>query len=221
MKKWWSLLVALLFVFAYSACDFGEGEEDAAGGEVVEETIGGEVTPQDLTGECTPGDSAGYFYVLIKDDWTQNSALDPNACTAGNPGADIDFVELQNTDGTDTKGYAVVDSFVEGDTNCPNDKADPTAGTIGEWDAVVGPDEYSGYLSLNGGELIVHFEDNQGSVEILCGDIIHIVEVFNEDKPEQTEEYYTVDIGLNTDGPWAGLGEEGRGESFLDVSWTW
>ncbi len=220
MKKWLGLMAALALGFSFVGCDFSDEEDGDVYEEkdtTVEPDTGVEEDVQ-RTGACTAGESAGFFWIMIDDDpdGTAMDADDPN-CKAGNPGADIDAVCLWRDDDmlacAATVEYAPLASPVCG----KNDKADPTQ-VLDEPDGVAGDGVFKGYFSLNGGSIVVDFENNE---EILCGDTIHVVEMYNPSSPTATIEDYKVSIGVSADGPWNIESSWVTGEALIDVAWEW
>ncbi len=235
MKKLLSLFAVLALGIAPLACDFGEDDGDAI--EEYDIAEGDEYTPPDedvvLEGECTEGQSAGLFYVRILDNEDNATLTDCNT----NPGADVDGVVLVRPDGTEY--YAAT---VEEDTDvvggvCPqNDKSDINT-VLGEPDGCVkelgcgcgdfgypmnpdcecSPDgNYVGYYSLNGGAIIVSFEEG---AEILCGDQIVVYEMWNPDVAG-SEEAYQVAYG-DENGNWIDQVDFATGVGTVDVIWEW
>jgi hypothetical protein len=187
-----------------------------------------------LQGVCSEGQSAALFFVRIADS-LDNTTLYGD-CGGGNPGADIDAVVLVRPDGTeyyaatvetDDIGY-VCDHNDHDDINTVLGGPDGCAGELGsgcgdygyitnpDCQCAGGTDNLVGYYSLNGGSVIVSFE--QGT-ELLCGDQIAIFEMYN---PEiaGSEETYTVSFG-DAFGNFIGQTEFSTGTGVVDVNWEW
>ena len=221
MKKWLSLMAAMALGLSFVGCDFSDDEDE----DVYEEKDqtgepDPDVTESDFTrtGTCTAGESAGYFWVMIDDD-PDGTAFDPEDknCKAGNPGADIDAICLWR--GDDKLACAATVEYAPlGDLVCEkNDKDDPNE-VLGDPDGVAADGVFTGYFSLNGGSIVVNFDNDE---EILCGDTLHVVEMFNPDNPDSTIEEYKVSIGVAAEGPWNIESSWVTGEALIDVAWEW
>lgn len=222
MKKWLTLVAAFAMAVSFIGCDFSDSEDDVYEDDTLVEndTFVEEdnfTNYDELSGYCTAGQSAGYFYVLIEDD-LNGTASDPtnSNCTAGNPGADIDAICLWRDDSLVACG-ATVEYLPWSDATCNNDKDDPNT-VLGEPDGVAADGVFQGYFSLNGGSIIVGLDD---SAEILCGDQIQIVEMYNPDSATATIEDYKMSLGASSEGPWTIESDYVTGEALIDVSWEW
>jgi len=185
-------------------------EEDAA-----LDSVEAEEPVRPPEGECETGQSAPYSFAWIGDD-PDSETLKP-CSTAGNPGADIDAVCLRAPDDTLKACAASVEYDDTNSAGCQNDQADPTQ-VPGPPDGVAADGVCEGYFSLNGGAIVVSLDNNE---EILCGDIIQVVEMYNPAIPTSTIEDYKVWIGFSADGPWDSEFEWATGETDFEVSWTW
>jgi hypothetical protein len=218
MKKLVSLLSVLVMGVAFSGCDFGSddnGGDDTIAGQ---DTVGGEDTAQDvLVAE------EGYTYVRIIDDLA--NVVDVG-CQAGNPGADIDAIELMRGGQDAASVVATAGDIVDvsdvpeaNATACAaNDKDDPSE-VLGVADGVAGDGTFTGYFSLNGRTLDVQLWDaTDAPVEMTVGDFLHVVEMHNN-TPESAENY-TIMVGYmgDTDVVWQDLTTEGStGETFVEI----
>jgi hypothetical protein len=237
MKKLFAILAVFALGTGVLACDFGE-EDDATTME--EDTFVPEndtSTPDEdvaLVGDCTDGQSAGLFYVRIADD-ADNATL--TTCGNGNPGVDIDGIVLVRPDGTEYYAATVEeDADVVGGVCEKNDKDDINT-VLGQPDGCVkelgcgcgdfgypnNPDcecsdsgNYVGYYSLNGGAIIVSFDEG---AEILCGDQIVVYEMWNPDVAG-SEEAYQVAYG-DENGNWIDQVDFATGVGTVDVIWEW
>ncbi len=189
-----------------------------------------------LPGECTEGQSAGLFYVRIADD-LDNVTLTGD-CGAGNPGADIDAIVLVRPDGTEFYAATVeTDMDVAGAVCATNDKDDVNtvlgqpdgcAKDLGcgcgengyptnpDCDCAGGDNKWVGYYSLNGGDIIVSFDEN---AELLCGDSVAVYEMYNPDVAG-SEEAYQVAYG-DENGNFIGQTDFATGTGVIDVLWEW
>ena len=156
-------------------------------------TVGDEYTEDDGT---TGGYENDWELVLIVD--SPDNTVD--TCNAGNPGADIDAVEIYR-DG-DLWGWGISVEALDNDIwggnwlcdNADNDKDDPEE-VLGQADGTANSDDgFSGYFSLNGRTVYLLMS------EILeNGDELVIYEMFNADNPDATIEDYKVYLGYYTD----------------------
>lgn len=191
MKIFLSIFSIMVLGTAFLACDFGSDDEDSSG---------------------TPEDDAYYSYDDtyyeddtggggLENDWELVMIVDAEEntsggeCNDGNPGADIDAVELFR-DGT-VYGWvqsveALEEVFV---TPCDvNDKDDPEE-MLGQEDGVASAEEgFSGYFSLNGRTAYLLMSDLMED-----GDSLVIYEMYNELNPDATIETYQVYLGYYTD----------------------
>ncbi|MBM4356312.1 MAG: hypothetical protein FJ109_21395 [Deltaproteobacteria bacterium] len=226
MKKLLAVSAALVLGMFVAACDFGEPEEDGTvtpNEETTPEPDETEPPPEDvLEGTCTVGQSAGYTKVRIEDS-LENPSLEEGNCQAGNPGADIDAVCIYGPDagepGPDDdvlKGCgATVEEEPWADKVCDNDKDDPNE-VLGPPNGIAKNGTFTGYFSLNGGAVIIGFD---AGVEALCGDSVHVWEMYNPDVAGTVEDYK---ITLGTDGGlWNIESEWATGENDIEVSWEW
>lgn len=238
MKKLFAILAVFALGTGVLACDFGE-EDDATTYEddaVVDNDIGTPDEDVELTGVCTEGQSAALYFVRIADD-LGNATLSGD-CGAGNPGADIDAIVLIRPDGTEYFAATVEEDVdVAGGVCDQNDKADVNtvlgqpdgcAKDLGcgcgengyptnpDCDCAGGANKWVGYYSLNGGAIIVSFE--QGA-ELLCGDSVAVYEMYNPDVAG-SEETYQVAYGDDA-GNFIGQTDYSTGTGIIDVSWEW
>jgi hypothetical protein len=237
MKKIFAILAVFALGTGVLACDFGEDEDTTTFEE--EDTT---VVPEDDTadpievGVCTEGQSADLFFVRIADDLDNATLADD--CGAGNPGADIDAIVLVRPDGTEFFASTVEeDADVAGgvcDTNDKDDintvlgQPDGCAKDLGcgcgdhgyptnpECDCADGDKKWVGYYSLNGGAIIVSFEQ---SAELLCGDQVAVYEMYNPEVAG-SEETYQVAYGDDL-GNFIGQADYSTGTGVIDVSWEW
>jgi len=188
------------------------------------------------SGACVEGESGGIFYVRIADG-PENNTLTGD-CGGGNPGADIDAVVLIRPDGTEFYALSVEeDSDVLGQVCHANDKDDVNS-VLGQPDACAkengsgcgdngypenyncecagGSSEWAGYFSLNGGAIIVSFEND---TELLCGDKVIVYEMYNPEFPG-SEETYEVALGTEA-GSFLNQTSFSAGTVTLDVTWEW
>jgi hypothetical protein len=238
MKKWIAGLAALVLGLAFAGCDFGTDEEgDSEGyyedftenGEdavVQEDTGGGQdnvLPPEDFREgqECTAGQAAGYVKIRIEDDPGNPTLVNCNS----NPGADIDAVCLYgpNDEELGCAGTVLVEEIAP--VCDKNDKADPQQ-VIGINDGIAGPDDYVGYYSLNGGAIVVTIREvlaegmGETDIELLCGDVVHVWEMYNAADPQATVEKYKVSLGT-ADDQWKPGSDFATGEIDVPVSWVW
>jgi len=225
MKKLLAVVAVLSLGFAYSGCDFGgDGDEDATP-ELTATDEGGEpdlVEDVGKTGDCVAGESAGYKFVMVQD-VLENPTLE--TCGGGNPGADIDSICVYRDDASIGCAADVV-FFDWAEATCDNDKDVPEE-VLDIPDGVACSGDFTGYFSLNGGHIIVSFAP---TVELLCGDVAHIIEMRNCDNPEETTESYTVSYGAGDDCleegggstcTWSEESDSALGEAEIDVNWVW
>lgn len=235
-------LFAILAVFALGtgvlACDFGE-EDDATTYEddaVVDNEIDDEVIEK--SGPCVAGESDGLFFVRIADD-LDNATLTGN-CGDGNPGADIDGIVLKQPDGSEYFAATVEeDTDVAGgvctaqkndkdDINTVLGQPDGCAQEIGcgcgdygfdenaDCDCTGGDKKWLGYYSMNGGAIIVSFDEG---AELLCGSTVFVYEMYNKDDPG-TVESFSVSYG-DENGNWRDQSDWASGVADVDVTWEW
>ena len=193
MKKFLSIFSVLFLGLAFAACDFGSDDEGDGG--TIEDDV---YVDEDETGEddTTVVDENDWELVMIVDS-PDNTA---DTCNAGNPGADIDAVELYS-DG-DLYGWVTSVELVENDIwvagwpcdNDDNDKDDPEE-MLGQADGTANADDgFAGYFSLNGRTVSLLMS------EIMTdGDELVIYEMFNADNLDATIEDYQVYLGYYTD----------------------
>lgn len=206
-------------------------EEETAIGDV-EESMDVEVLP----GPCLIGDSDGLFRVRVADS-LDNVTLTGD-CGAGNPGADIDAIVLLRPNGDEFFAETVAeDTDVVGGVCDQNDKDDISTVTgqpdacakdlgcgCGEngypenpdCDCAGGDNKWVGYYSLNGGAIIVTFD---GDVELLCGDVVTVYEMYNQDVAG-SEEGFSVSYG-DENGNWREESDYASGNADVDVTWDW
>jgi len=156
---------------------------------------------------------------MIEDSADNPTLLDCNV----NPGADIDSVCIYRQDGL--VGCATDVAYTPpAPIPCDENYADDPEDVLGYPDAIAGPDDYMGYFSLNGGWIILAFD---AGVEILCGDVLYIVEMHNAEDPDATVEQYKTSIGTGsdcfggTDCMWSLESDWAVGEDEIDISWVW
>jgi len=188
MKKFLSIFAVLILGTAFLACDFGSDDGDTTAGEDDTYTAGDFVAEDDT---YTAGLEEDWELVMIIDA-EENTA---DTCNAGNPGADIDAVEIYR-DGT-LYGWvnsveAVSQAFV---TPCDdNDKDDPEE-MVGPSDGVANSDDgFSGYFSLNGYDVVLLMSELMEN-----GDELVVYEMYNADNPAATIEDYQIFLGYYTD----------------------
>ncbi len=187
MKKFLSIFAVMILGSAFLACDFGSDDED---GTTVEEdtyTEEDEYTEEDTTGGGYEND---WELVMIID--SPDNTVD--TCNAGNPGADIDAVELYR-DG-DLYGWVNSVEALEqtNDTPCDeNDKDDPEE-MLGQADGQAGDGVFEGYFSLDGRSAYLLMSEIMEN-----GDELVIYEMFNAENPDATIEDYQVYLGYYTD----------------------
>jgi len=218
MKKLLALSAALVLGLFVAACDFGDGDDATSEPteEVGEEPDETEPPPEDVqvSGPCQIGESAGYTKVRIEDS-PDNATLDPDNCGAGNPGADIDAVCIYGNDESEKGCATTVEEEPWADATCENDKADPNE-VLGAPDGVAQDGTFVGYFSLNGGAVIVGFGDG---IEMLCGDTVHVWEMYNPDVAGTVEDY-KITLGTS-DGLWNIESDFATGENDIEVTWEW
>ena len=233
MKRWLAMFAALSLMFTFAGCDFSDDESDTYtdDGWVDNDWYENDTTENDtLVGECTAGQSAGYMYVKVEDSLSNPSLALDSGCNGNNPGADIDSVCIWRSpddpmnewiDGQNAAMYCASTVAYEpwADAVCGNDK-DDSSEVLGTPDGVAADGVFQGYFSLNGGAIIVGFNFAAGD-EILCGDMIHVVEMYNPDNPNKTIEDYKVSLGASQDGPWSIESDYATGEVIVDVAWMW
>ena len=225
MKKWLALMIVL--AFSVAACDFGgddtdeeitpfettdDFEVDPDPDATVTEVEEGELPPQ----QCETGESAGYTKVRILDDPENATLVDCNT----NPGADIDSICVFGPDGTE-KGCAATVLVEEIAPVCDENHKDDPNEVIGIPNGTAQDGKFEGYYSLNGGAIVVTFD---GGAEMLCGDIVHVVEMYNPDLAGSTENYsvfYGTDADLWGDPAYIIQSDETTGEADIDVLWFW
>jgi len=151
-----------------------------------------------------------------------DSATDWDDCTT-NPGADIDAVCLYGSLDALKACADQVEFTAANPPSCDeNHKEDPST-VMGLPDGVATGDVFAGYLSLNGGSIVVGFE---GGAEILCRDTIRVYEMPHPVFPE-SEDPYTVYVGKSAclgGGPnceWTEVAHAGFGQISADIEWTW
>jgi hypothetical protein len=217
-------------------------QEQVADEAIPQEEVAEEGTPQeevteDLStapGQCSKGQGAGLFCVRILDNQNNPTLTDCNT----NPGADIDAVVLVRPDGTEFYAAAVeLDVDFTGDI-CPANDASDLNTVLGVPDGCLkalgcgcgdygyagnpdckcsgGDEDYTGYYSLNGGAVIIWFEENE---ELLCGDQIVVYEMWNPDIAG-AEEGYRVAYG-DENGNWVDQVDFATGVGVVDVVWEW
>jgi len=191
MKKFLSILAVMILGSAFMACDFGSDDDDTTTPEADSYIEADEYTDDDAGG----GIENHWELVMIID--SPDNTVD--TCNAGNPGADIDAVELYR-DG-DVYGWAnsveALDTDIWGGAwpcdNADNDKDDPDE-MLGQADGTASSDEgFSGYFSLNGRTAYLLMSDIMEN-----GDELVIYEMFNAENPDATIEDYQVYLGYYT-----------------------
>jgi len=183
--------VLVLFLVTIGAGCFGNDDE-AGGGDAVSDE-GGE--PDVAEPDVIIVDGGDWELVMIIDS-PDNTA---DTCNAGNPGADIDAVEIYR----DGLIFGWADSVEAMDTdiwgvdwpcdNIDNDKDDPDE-MLSQADGVASAEEgFSGYFSLNGRTVYLLMSEIMEN-----GDELVIYEMFDADNPEATVETYRVYLGYYT-----------------------
>ena len=195
MKKLFSIFAVLILGTAFMACDFGSDDEDGTtGGEEDTYTSEGDQYTEEDTGGGGTYDNDWELVMII--DSPDNTV---DTCNAGNPGADIDAVEIYR-DG-DLYGWAnsveALDTDIWGGAwpcdNADNDKDDPDE-MLGQADGLASSDDgFSGYFSLNGRTAYMLMSDLMEN-----GDELVIYEMFNAENPDATIEDYQVYLGYYT-----------------------
>jgi len=198
MKKFLSIFSILILGLAFAACDFGDDGDDDATVDDYDTYV-----DEDETGEADV--TAGYEY-----DWELVMIIDSpdntvDTCNAGNPGADIDAVEIYRDGSLEGWVHSVeaMDTDIWGAgwpcDNDDNDKDDaaemegPANGTANS------DDGFAGYFSLNGRTVYLLMSELMYN-----GDELVIYEMFNADNPDATIEDYQVYLGFyNDDGDMA------------------
>ena len=192
MKKFLSIFAVMILGTAFMACDFGGDDDDSTGGEPDTYYGDDEYTEDDTTGGGYEND---WELVLIIDS-PDNTA---DTCNAGNPGADIDAVEVYRDGelhGTANSVEAMDNDIWDAAWPCDNDdndKDDPDE-MLGQADGLASADDgFSGYFSLNGRSAYLAMSDIMEN-----GDELVIYEMFNAENPEATIEDYQVYLGYYT-----------------------
>jgi hypothetical protein len=215
MKKLLSILSVLVMGVAFSGCDFGSDDED-----------NGDVVPMDdMMAQDVPEDvliaEEGYTFVAIIDDL--NNVVDVG-CQDGNPGSDIDAIELMRGGQEAANVVAVAGEVVDvsdvpeaNATACPTNAKDDPSTVLDIADGVVGQPTY---FSLNGREIQVQlWDETEVPAEMMAGDFLHVVEMHNG-TPESAEDY-TINVGFedaNGDIQWQPLTDTGStGETFVEI----
>ena len=184
MKKIFSILAVMVLSTAFLACDFGSDDEDT--------TTPGDDTYTAEEDEYTTDDT----YVGTENVWELVMIVDAaentagGECNAGNPGADIDAVELYR-DGL-LYGTASSVELLEQTHTTPcddNDKDDPEE-MLGESDGQAGDGVFQGYFSLNGRSAYLLMDEAMED-----GDSLVIYEMYNATNPTATIEDYQVYLG--------------------------
>jgi len=194
MKKFLSIFSVLILGLAFAACDFGSDDEGDA--TVDDDTY----VDEDETGEddtTDPGYEEDWELVMIIDAEENTSG---GECNAGNPGADIDAIEIYR-DG-DLFGWVSSVEAIEQNFATPcddNDKDDPEE-MLGQSDGTANADDgFAGYFSLNGRIAYLLMSEIMENDDELV-----IYEMFNADNTEATIEDYQVYLGFyNEDGDMA------------------
>jgi len=176
MKKV-SMGLVVVLSFAFAACELDKTDEG-----VTDDTITGDNTTTETV-------EAVYKWVRISDD-PDNESL--STCGNNNPGADIDAVAIVR--GGSIIGW--VDQIVAdklGSTCGTNTAANPNEVKGNELDPDAS-DAENMFLSLNGGEISVHFADMTTGTEIVIqkGDQIKVFEIPGTGSGQT--EYYDVDL---------------------------
>ncbi len=225
MRKVLVFLLGLGLAVTVQGCgffDFGDTDDDndQVEGEIDVPEQPEEVAEEIKEGTCTPGQSAGYTFVMVEDAADNPTLVDCNT----NPGADLDSICIYRAD--ELVGCAAEVAYTPVDpVPCEqNDKDDPEQ-VLGPPDGIAGNGEFSGYFSLNGGFVIVGFE---AGLEMLCGDVIEVVEMHNAEDPDATVEQYRTSmgsgtdcLGAGTDCLWALTSDWAVGHDEIDVTWDW
>ncbi len=172
------------------------------------------------SGDCSIGEGAGFKYVMVEDSPDNPTLIECNT----NPGADIDSVCVYRAN--ELMDCAAEVSYTTPEpVPCEVNKKDDPEQVLGLPDGLAGPDDYEGYFSLNGGWIILGFEYG---FEFLCGDVIHVIEMHNEEDPDATVEQYRTSIGEGTDClqeghdcRWSLESDWAVGEDEIDLTWVW
>ncbi len=236
MKKLFAILAVFALGTGVLACDFGEDEDATTYEDDTTVIPENDTTVKPQEGLCDPGESASLFFVRIADD-LDNATLDGD-CGAGNPGADVDAIVLIRPDGTEYFAATVEEDADVAGRVCENNDKDDINTVLGQPDGCAkdlgcgcgdhgyptnpdcdcagGDSKWVGYYSLNGGAIIVSFE--QGA-ELLCGDQVAVYEMYNPEVAG-SEETYQVAYGDDT-GNWIGQSDIATGTGVIDVAWEW
>jgi hypothetical protein len=185
----------------------------------------------DEIGECSEGESAGFVQIRIADNENNPTLTDCNT----NPGADIDAVVIVKPDGTEIYATTVEEDADQAGGICPQNDKDDINTVLGVPDACVKDlgcgcgeygydqnpdcnctDQYVGYYSLNGSAIIMGFDDG---VELLCGDMIRVYEMYNPDV-DGSEEAYKIFYGDEM-GNWSTASDIATGFGEIEVAWSW
>ncbi len=188
MKKFLSIFAVMILGTAFMACDFGGDDDDSSGGE----PDAGYTEDDTYYEEDTSG--GGY-----ENDWELVLIIDAeentvDTCNAGNPGADIDAVEIYRDGEIHGWGQSVEAVDHNFATPCDdNDKDDPDE-MVGQADGHASSDQgFSGYFSLNGRMAYLLMSEIMEN-----GDELVIYEMFNAENPDATIEDYQVYLGYYT-----------------------
>ena len=189
MKKLLSIFGILILSTAFLACDFGSDDEDSTteGGDDTY-TEGDEYTEDDT---YTDGYENDWELVMIIDAEENTSG---GVCNAGNPGADIDAVEVYRDGMLNATAISVEALEQTFQTPCPNNDKDDPDEMLGQQDGVAEDGVYEGYFSLDGRSAYLLMSDIMEN-----GDSIVIYEMRDATNPEATIEDYQVYLGYYTD----------------------
>lgn len=222
MRRVLAFVLSAGLVVALNGCGFGGSDDD---GELVEGEIDVPLQPEEvaaevLEGTCTPGQSADYMFVMIEDAADNPTLVDCNT----NPGADIDSICIYRED--ESQGCATLVAYTPADpVPCDENHKDDPEQVLGAPDGIAGPDDFEGYFSLNGGWVIVGFE---AGLELLCGDVLEVIEMHNAEDPGATVEQYRTSLGEGTDClgdgldcRWSLQSDWAVGHDEIDVTWDW
>lgn len=209
MKKIFGILAALALSFSMSACDFGSDDSDVVAGDDTAQidTVPGDDTP------VTP--EYDWKYVKLVDD---PANITEWGCQAGNPGADIDCVEVWSGGETGSlvaTAKTVLEVTGQSSEACPENDKDDESKVLGAQDGQAGNGTFQGYYSLNGRGLILELDE-----AMIAGDWLHIVEMHNADTTTGVE-HFSVFVGYMNDGAYAwgedAVSDSATGEVWLEV----
>ncbi len=193
MKRTWNLGLVVALVLALAT--FGVGcfgdNGDAGEGDVFE--------PEPDTADPDTGDESDVEVYPYENEWELILLVDSpdnttDTCNAGNPGADIDAVEVYRD--MELYAWAASVEFIEQTHETPceeNDKDDPED-MLGPADGQAADGVFEGYFSMNGRSVGLLLSDL-----LEDGDELVIYEMFNAENPDATIEDYQVYLGYYLD----------------------